>query len=155
MSILITNDLQTLKESSSSFNMIVFNKQNKNHENNMLLDNIRATNTTRINNNTMVVTNTYFNDTEIYKPNFNNYTIVLRVNSEKYDLAGTLQDIFKTLKTLNKHATITVKDWNNMITHHYNGATPSQFQPLFTEYNSTITDQRNTENIVVTKIIKV
>jgi hypothetical protein len=155
MSILITNDLQTLNESSSSFNMVVFNKQNKNNRNNMLLDDIRASNPVRINNKTMVIANTYFNDVEIYKPNFNNYTIVLRVNSENYDIAGTLQDIFKTLKTLNKHATITVKDWNNMVTHQYNGATPEQFQPLFTEYNSTITDQRNKENIVVTKIIKV
>lgn len=157
MSVLITNDDTTLNESLNAFRIVSFNKQTKYGSVNKKLDALRNANAMRIRKGTLRVNNTSFTNPCLYPPKFNNYNIVLRAADGKniLPLDGTLRDIITGLRSINKTATITIKDWNNMVNGSYRATRPSQIQAIINEFNLTATIQMNENGIVVAKTIKV
>lgn len=157
MSVLITNDVTTLNESINAFRIVSFNRQSKYGSVNKMLDGLRTTHAMRLRKGTLRVNNTSFTDTALYPPKFNNYNIVLRAADGKniLPLHNTLRDIIVGLRSINKTATITIKDWNNMVEGSYRATRPSQIQAIINEFNLTATNQVNENGIVVVKTIKV
>lgn len=157
MSVLITNDVTTLNESINAFRIVSFNKQSKYGSVNKMLDELRTTYAMRLRKGTLRVNNTSFTETGLYPPKFNNYNIVLRAAEGKNELSldGTLRDIVNGLRSINKTATITIKNWDNMLSNVYKGCRPSHIQAIINEFNLTATNQVNENGIVIAKIIKV
>lgn len=157
MSVLITNDVTTLNESINAFRIVSFNRQSKYGSVNKMLDGLRTTYAMRVRKGTLRVNNTSFVDASLYPPKFNNYNIVLRAADGKniLPLHDTLRDIINGLRTINKTATITIKDWNNMVNKTYRATHPSEIQAIINEFNLTATNQVNENGVIVAKTIKV
>ena len=109
----------------------------------------------RVRKGTLRVNDTTFENPDLYLPKFNNYNIILRATNANVRIYKSLETILETLASINKSATITIKEWNHIASRTAHFSRPSKFQALFAQYNADVTNQTNAEGIVVAKVIKV
>ena len=149
MSVLITDDLSIFEQSSKNHRVVTFAKQTKYRSVSNAINELRTKNNLRVRKGTLRILETGFDDTAVYLPRFNNYSIELNVTDKNGQLTNNVDTIITSLKALNKNATITIHNWNKVISREIRHTCGSKMNAVVNKHGCTSTLNNNT------KIIKV
>ena len=149
MSVLITDDFSIFNETSKNYRVVVFAKKSKYGSVTRKVEQLRNDNAVRLRKGTLRVIESTFDDATIFPPRFNNYAIELAVGERNGDLSNNVDMIITTLKSLNKHATINIHNWNAVTTRQVRDVCGSNMNAVVTKHGLASTVQNGV------KIIKV
>jgi hypothetical protein len=149
MSVLITDDFSVFDSSSKNYRVVTFVKKSRHQSITNKVDELRKNNAMRLRKGTLRVVENTFDDAAIYPPRFNNYSIELNVTDTNYDLVGNVDTIITTLKSLNKHATINITNWDKVTSREIRYIRGSNMNVIVAKHGLTSTVQNNTKTIKV------
>lgn len=149
MSVLITDDFSIFEQSSKNYRVVTFAKKSKYQSISNKVEQLKTDNAIRVRKGTLRILETGFDDTALYLPRFNNYSIELNVTHKNGDLTNNVDTIITTLRGLKKNATITIHNWNKVISREIRNTCGSKMNAVIAKHGLTSTFHNNT------KIIKV
>ena len=149
MSVLITDDFSIFNESSKNYRVVVFAKKSKYGSVTLKVEKLRNDNAVRLRKGTLRVIENTFDDAAIYPPRFNNYAIQLAVTDRNKDLSSNVDTIITTLKALNKNATISIRNWDKVITRQVRDTSGSKINAVVEKHGLTTSVQNNVKTIKV------
>lgn len=149
MSVLITDDFSIFNENSKNYRVVVFAKKSKYGSVTCSVNELRNNNAVRLRKGTLRVIENTFDDASIYPPRFNNYVIELAVGERNKDLTNNVDIIITVLKSLNKHATINIHNWDKVTTRQVRHTRGSVMNAVVAKHGLTSTVQNNVKTIKV------
>jgi hypothetical protein len=149
MSVLITDNFSIFNETSKNYRVVIFAKKSKYGSVTRNIEELRNNNAVRLRKGTLRVIENTFDDTSIFPVRFNNYAIELAVTERNGDLTNNVDTIIATLKSMNKHATINIHNWNAVTTRQIRHTCGSAMNAVVAKHGLTSTVQNNIKTIKV------